>query len=328
MTRTAGPALLLLTLIAASPQGQAPRWIRGVPDVSGAADDLGLVRLEAPAPIRFVGGDPDLREEAGVLRRDLLEARAFWRNLLGASVEGGLLLADSAVWIAMVPDTWYGLPGTRVRTGRDGVLALMAHEKPTRFGEEAGELVGISPTAVRGLLVAHGLDSVEGAQRYADVWRWVLLAEDLSEGLRIGAEGWWQRRIVGAAGAWLFLEAPRGEELVPDGVDVLHAWGWFFRAYYRSIALPLSGAVTGPPAGDIRRRLELDARLLAFGRDLADRYGTGLFARLRAAWPVDDPEMEMEGALEALFRECPDLVDWKARLLDPRTAAPAPRPPH
>lgn len=318
---------LSLLLTAGVPQERARGWLRGIPDVSRVVADLGMARLGPPVPVRFERDPPAAAGRARSERQSLLEARAFWRNLLGAQVEGGLLIADSAVWTAMVPDTWYGLPGMRVRTREDGLLALVAAHGPTRFGEEAGELAAIAPTAVRGLLVAHGLDSVEGAERYADLWRWVLVGEELADGLRIGAHRWWQRRIVGAAGAWLFMEAPRGEELVPGGAEVLRSWSWFFRSYYRSIARPLSEAGTVPPADDLRLRLELDARLLAFGRDLYGRYGEELFVRLRSAWPLDAPEMDTDEALDLLFEHLPELDHWRRWLEDPRGGSPAPIPP-
>jgi len=318
---------LSLLLTAGVPQERAPGWLRGTPDVSGVVADLGMARLDPPVPVRFEPHRPAAAERARSERQTLLEARAFWRNLLGASVEGGLLIGDSAVWSAMAPDAWYGLPGMRVRTREDGLLALAAADAPTRFGEEAGELAAIAPTAVRGLLVAHGLDSVEGAERYAELWRWVLMGEELADGLRIGAHRWWQRRIVGAAGAWLFLEAPRGEELVPGGAKVLRSWSWFFRSYYRSIARPLSEAGSALPADDLRLRLELDARLLAFGRDLYGRYGEELFGRLRSAWPLDVPGMDTGEALDLLFEHLPELDHWRRWLDDPRAGGPAPLPP-
>ncbi|MFO7767995.1 MAG: hypothetical protein R6W82_03430 [bacterium] len=321
-------SLLLLTVgvgTALSQEGPHP-WLRAVPEVGGLLSDLQLARLEAPCPARFPADDA-AASRARALREDLLEARAFWRNLLGATVDGGILIGDSAVWTAVLPDTWYGMPGARVRTREDGLLAVVAADRPTRFGEEAGELAGIAPTAFRGLLIARGLDGVEGAERYADLVRWVLLAEELSDGLRIGARSWWQRRLVGAAGAWMLLASPRGGEIEPGGAGVMRSWGWFFRSYYRDIASPLSAAGDMPPEGDLRRRLELDARLFALGRELVEHRREETFARLRTAWPVDAPGMDTAEALEALFEQFPDLDHWLGWLEDPRRTIPPSIPP-
>jgi len=248
----------------------------------------------------------------------LLEARAFWRNMLGALPEGGLLIADSPSWIALRPDRQYGFPGTRVRTHGDGLLTMMAIEVTTDFGEAAEEIFMLAPVSMRGTLLAADLASAAGADRYAEAWKWINLGEGLAEGLRIGAVLWWQRRLLGAVAGRMFLKSHRGRQLAPGAAAALEAWGWFITRYFRRAAVSLSEAAAAPPSGRQYEILELDARLLNMGGAIWDRYGVGAFGRLRGAWPSDARFDGLDEMLEALWEQMPEMRLWEATLLDPQ----------
>ena len=288
------------------------------PDISRLLDDLEAGRLDAPARIVFFGSDPAVEERARNWQLLLLEARTFWRSLLGAGSETGVLLLDSPVWVACGFETFHGFPGVVATSRQDGRLAVLAMESETTYAEEALTAARVSPLECRGMLIAHDLMSIEGAARHAEAMAWIAVAEDLVGGLRIGTQSWWQARLIGAAAAWLFLDSPRGQELSPGTVDVLEAWGWFWRSYLNTIAIPLADAVQAPPGGDHRLLLELDARLIAFGRAIYDSYGREAFERFRRAWPHDASFENLPEALDALWREMPELQEWEAVLLTPR----------
>jgi hypothetical protein len=333
-----GHAALLLLLAALLPAGAARPQAPGVragdrqgpppidPDVTATLSGLHLERLAPPLPVLFgpAGGPEAVTADLARRRQILLqEARAFWRNLLDAVLpDGGVVLVDSAVWTALRSDLWYGFPGAAVNTRTDGRLALLAVGPESTFGDHAATAFQVSPLKFRGRLVAAGLGSGEGAARYAEAWTWVVCAERLTDELRIGTDRWWQRRLVGAAAAWLFLEAPRGRELVPDGVSALEEWAGFWTGYLAPAAVGLAAADAAPPAADPRSRIELDARLLLFARRMLDRYGTGTFDRLRRAWPVDAPYRGAPAALDSLWAAMPELREPGEVLLRPPGSGP------
>jgi hypothetical protein len=296
------------------------------PDVTEALSGLHLERLAPPLPVLFgPAGGPGAVTAGDARGRQILlqEARAFWRNLLDAVLpDGGVVWVDSAVWTALRADLWYGFPGAAVNTRTDGRLALLAAGPGTTFGDHAAIAFQVSPLKFRGRLVAAGLGTAEGAARYAEAWTWVVCAERLTDELRIGTGRWWQRRLVGAAAAWLFLEAPRGRELVPDGVSALEEWAGFWTGYLAPAAVGLAAADAAPPAANPRSRIELDARLLLFARRMLDRYGTGTFDRLRRAWPVDAPYRNASAALDSLWTTMPELRGPGEVLLRPAGSGP------
>jgi hypothetical protein len=330
---TAVPAVMLLAGIAL-PQmpgtGAADRQVSPPidPDVTEALSGLHLERLPPPLPVFFGPADRAEAVTAGRAReRQILlqEARAFWRNLLDAVLpDGGVVWVDSAVWTVLRNDLWYGFPGAAVNTSGDGRLALLAAGRSTTFGEHAATAFQVAPLGFRGRLVAAGLGTAEGAAGYAEAWTWVVCAERLTDELRIGTARWWQRRLVGAAAAWLFLEAPRGRELVPGEDRALEEWGRFWTGYLAPAAVGLAAADAAPPAQDPRARLEMDARLLLFARQMLTRYGLESFERLRRAWPVDAPYAGPAGALDALWTTMPELRAPGEVLLRP--AGPVPPP--
>ncbi len=288
------------------------------PDVSDIVEDLSLKRLDPPLPVLFVDTSPSSRQSARRWQIMLLEARAFWRNLLGSAPDGGLLLVDSSTWVALRPDRWYGFPGTSVWTRGEGRLTLLAVEEITEFGEMADWLFRLSPVAYRGLLLAHRLASPEGGARYAQAWTWLLLGEGIAEGLRIGVDAWWQRRLVGAAAVWMLFDAQRGRELAPGAAEALEAWGWFLQHYLNRKAVSLSTAAESPPAGEQDEILELDARLVAMGKALWQEYGVDVFARMRRAWPLEAEFENHQEALDALWQQMPEMASWESTLLEPR----------
>ncbi len=294
------------------------RGLSHIADVTEIAVDLDLQKLDPPVPILFVAASPDLSETARRWQIVMLEARAFWRNMLGALPDGGLFLVDSASWAALTTGLEYGFPGVRVRTRRDGVLTLLAFEEATAFAEAAEGVFRAAPLAMRGPLLARDLASVAGAARYSSAWVWVQLGESLAEGLRIRADLWWQRRLIGATAAWMFLGSPRGRELAPDDLHALQAWGWFIGSYFQRIAVSLSSAMTSPPSGKQYEVLEFDARLLNMGRAIWLQYGTEAFERIRRAWPHGVAFKQLQDILDALWAQMPELKDWEMVLLDPR----------
>lgn len=320
----ATPLLAVLMIAGYSHPGvrpvQAPAGdLPDIPDVSDIVRDLALERLDPPIPVLYVKSSPSLSRSARRWQILMLEARAFWRNVLGSLPDGGLILVDSPAWVALRPDREYGFPGTRVRTRPDGVLTMIAVDSISGFGEAAEELFLLAPIALRGLLLARGLASADGAGKYAGTWVWVQLGEDLTDGLRIGARLWWQRRLVGATAAWMLLESPRGKELAPEAARAMDAWGWFLRRYFNRTAVSLSTAAVAQPSGEQYEVLELDARLLAMGRAIWRQYGVDAFARMRRAWPHD---IRLEGVgktLDALWMQMPEMRLWEAVLLDPQS---------
>lgn len=306
------------------------------PDVTDLLPGLPLTRLEPPLPVLFAATDGGLptgsitvtRTEARDLQVRLLEARVFWRRLLDASLpDGGVLWVDSTLWTGLDPEVWYGFPGAAVRSRSDGRLALMATGRATDFSEAALTAFRVAPLVHKGRLVAAGRGTLEGAASYARSWSWVVVAERLPEGLRIGAPAWWQQRLVGAAAAWLFLEAPRGQELDPGAAVDLEVWAGFLTGYLRPAAVSLATAGASPPRDDPRARLELDARLLLLARRMIEEYGVGTFERLRAAWPVDADHEGVAAMLERLWTAMPALRDAGSVLLDPRGERTGTPPP-
>jgi hypothetical protein len=289
------------------------------PDVSGVLSDLGSVRLESPVPIVFFGSDREIRQATRDWQVALLEARTFWRSLLGAGSDTGLLFVDSPIWVACGFVTLYGFPGAVATSRQYGRLAVLATEGQTTYSEEALTAVRVAPVAYRGMLIAHDLMTIEGVTRHTEAMVWVSVAEDLVGEMRIGTQSWWQARLVGAAAAWLFLESPRGRELSPGSVEALEGWGWFWREYLNPVAVTLADAVQAPPSGDHRLVLELDARLIAFGRAIYDSYGRDAFERFRRAWPYDASFENIQESLAALWAEMPELREWEATLLTPQS---------
>ncbi len=296
------------------------RGLSHIADVTDIVDDLNLQKLDPPVPILFVDASPDISEAAYRWKIVMLEARAFWRNMLGAAPEGGLLLVDSPNWVALITGLEYGFPGVSVKTRQDGVLTILAFEEATAFAEAAEGVFRISPLVMRGPLLARNLESVAGAARYSSAWVWVHLGEGIADGLRIKADLWWQRRLVGATAAWMFLGSPRGRELAPDDLHVLQAWGRFIGSYYQRIAVGLSSALTSPPSGKQYEVLEFDARLLNMGRAIWIQYGTEAFEKMRLAWPYGESFDQLQDILDALWAQMPELKDWEMVLLDPRNA--------
>lgn len=319
------PALLwILThpaVPAAKQQGTVASQL-GAPDVSEILRDLELNRLDPPMTILYTGEAPALREYARRWQVAMLEASAFWQNMLGAVSDGGLLLVDSPVWTALRPDRSHGMPATRVMTENEGFLTLLPVESSTAFSEFAGETATIAPLEYRGPLLAHGLASPEGAAEYTRAYAWVLLGEELAAGLRIGTESWWQRRLVGSAAAWMFLESPRGRELAPGALEVLETWGRFWRDYLKSVSLGLQVVASSPPAGDPRTIVEMDARLLGIGEAFWRISGSSLFDKMRRAWPFDSHFESIEETLESLWKQVPELESWENILLNPRGDPP------
>ena len=293
-----------------------------IADVTDVLADLDLQKLDSPVPILFVDGYPDISEAALQWQIVTLEARAFWRNMLGALPDGGLLLVDSPGWVAMTTGLEQGFPGVRVKTRQDGVLTMLASEETTAFAEAAEGVFRTAPLAMRGPLLARGMATAAGAVRYSNAWVWVQLGEGLADGLRIRADLWWQRRLIGATAAWMFLGSPRGSELAPDDMHALQAWGWFIGSYFQRIAVSLSSVVTSPPSGRQYEILEFDARLLNMGRAIWLQYGTGAFERMRLAWPHGESFEQLQDILDALWAQMPELRDWEMVLLDPRNVDP------
>ena len=289
-----------------------------IADVTEIVVDLDLQKLDPPVPILFVDASPDISEAAHRWQMVMLEARAFWRNMLGALSDGGLLLVDSPNWVILTNGLEHGFPGVSVKTRQDGVLAMLAFEEATAFAEAAEGIFRIAPLAMRGPLLARNLASVAGAARYSSAWVWVQLGEGLADGLRIRADLWWQRRLIGATAAWMFLGSSRGRELAPDDLHALQAWGWFIGSYFQRIAVGLSSALTSPPSGKQYEVLEFDARLLNMGRAIWLQYGTEAFERMRRAWPHGVAFDQLQDILDALWAQMPELKDWEKVLLDPR----------
>lgn len=294
------------------------RALSHIADVTEIVDDLDLQKLDPPVPILFIDTSPDLSETAHRWKIVMLEARAFWRNMLGAVPDGGLLLVDSPNWVALTTGLEYGFPGVSVKTSQDGVLTMLAFEEETAFAESAEGVFRIAPLAMRGPLLARNLASVAGAVRYSNAWVWVQFGEGLVDGLRIRADLWWQRRLVGATAAWMFLRSPRGRELAPDDRHTLQAWGWFIGSYFQRIAVGLSSAFTSPPSRKQYEVLEFDARLLKMGRAIWLQYGTEAFEKMRRAWPHGVAFDQLQDILDALWEQMPELKDWEMVLLDPR----------
>lgn len=310
--------------------------VLGEPDVTDLLTGLPLTRLDPPLPVLFAASAEGLpagsvtvtRSEARSLQVRLLEARAFWRRLLDASLpDGGVLWIDSTLWTALDPEVWYGFPGAAVRTRSDGRLALMATGTATDFSEAVMTAFRVAPLAHKGRLVAAGRGSLEGAAAYARAWTWVVVGEGLTEGLRIGTPAWWQRRLVGAAAAWFFLEAPRGQELDPGAAVDLEVWAEFLTGYLRPAAVPLTAAESAHPRTDPRATLELDARLLLLARRMVLEYGAGTFERLREAWPMDGTYEGVAAMLERLWTAMPALRGPGAVLLDPQGTGAGTPPP-
>jgi hypothetical protein len=213
-------------------------------------------------------------------------------------------------------------------TEGDGLLTLLPAERTSQFSEDAAEAARISPLSARGPLIAHGLASKEGAAAYARAWVWVLHAEGLAESLRIRADLWWQRRLLGSVAACLFLESPRGEELAAGTLDALAAWSEFWLSYLHPRAISLAGAIGSPPTGDMRGILELEARLFTLGRELWRTHRLDAFGLFRSAWPMDLTFEEPLEALEALWSAFPDRrKDWEWRLMTPLEPPPPPPGP-
>ncbi len=310
--------------------------VLGEPDVTDLLPGLPLIRLDPPLPVLFAASAEGLpagsvtvtRSEARELQVRLLEARAFWRRLLDASLpDGGVLWIDSTLWTALDPEVWYGFPGAAVRTRSDGRLALLAVGPATDFSEAVMTAFRVAPLAHKGRLVAAGRGSIAGAAAYARAWTWVVVGERLTEGLRIGTPAWWQQRLVGAAAAWLFLEAPRGQELDPEAAEDLEVWSGFLTVYLRPAAVSLATAEASPPRDDPRSTLELDARLLLLARGMVRQYGVGAFERLRDAWPVDGSYDGAAVMLERLWTALPALRGPGAVLLDPQGTGAGTPPP-
>jgi hypothetical protein len=256
----------------------------------------------------------------------LLEARSFWWSLLSGMPDTGLLVVDSTAWTALGLPGSYGSPGVTVFTGTDGYLAVVPADR-SRFAEEAARAAEVAPLSDRAVLIAAGLEGGAGAQRYAEAWSWVTVAEGLPGPLRIGAQTWWQRRIVGGVCARLFLAAPRGRELAPGMLRVLEGWSRFWTGYLAEVAEPLTDHIRTPPGGaDPRPALELDARLYRLAAAIADRYALEAVERLRRAWPEDAAYETWTDALDALWVEMPGLrQEWEPRLLITPPEVP---PPH
>lgn len=312
-------AAVLLPQTAAIGQGapKGPVRLAG-PEITDVLPGFALSRLAPPVPVLYPDSDPALYAGAREWQIALREARTFWRSLLGAAPDMGLLLLDSPLWTVTGLEEFYGFPGSVAYSRPDGRLALLAIEQETTFSEEAAKAARVAPIAYRGKLLAADLASAAGAARYAEAMVWVVFAEDMVGGLRIGSRSWWQARVVGAAAAWLFLESSRGRELAPGVVASLEGWGWFWREYLRPIAVGLSEAVQAPPGGDPRLRLELDARLIAFGRAIHRQYGRDAYVRFRRAWPHEAVYVNLKEALDALWAQMPELKAWETVLLEPR----------
>jgi hypothetical protein len=284
------------------------------------------LRLPGPAPVLAAGAE--LPDERSLKRRQvaLLEARSFWWSLLSGMPDTGLLVVDSPAWTALGLPGSYGTPGVTVFTETDGYLAVVPADR-SQFAEEAARAAEVAPIADRALLIAAGMEGGEGAGCYAEAWSWVTVAEGLPGPLRIGAQTWWQRRIVGAVGARLFLAAPRGRELAPGTLEVLEGWTRFWTGYLGEVAEPLTDHIRTPPVGpDPRPGLELDARLYRLAVAMADRYALEAVERLRRAWPEDAAYETWTEALDALWVEMPGLrEEWEPRLLlIPPEPPPAP----
>ncbi len=299
------------------------------PDVTEIVRDLGFDRLAPPAPVLYLNRMEGIQSVARQQQIAFLEANGFWRSMMGGFVTGGgIIFADSPVWVALRSDRSYGFPATRVITEGDGLMTILSTEGPTQFSEDAAETARIAPLRFRGPLIAHGLTLKEGAARYAAAWAWILHAEEISESLRIRTDLWWQRRLVGGAAASMFLESPRGTDLEPGTLEVLEAWSDLWTGYLKPRAIGLAGAGWRPPADDPRVILELDARLFTLSRDLWRIHGLPVFERFRAAWPVDVEFEDPLDALEALWSSFPDQREaWEWRMLTPQEPPQDPPPP-
>jgi hypothetical protein len=297
---------------------QRSRYPAG-PDVSEVLSSLEVVRLPPPAAVLYISDVSGLDIRARNWQIALQEARSFYRSLLGVAPDIGLLLVDSSVWAALLPDRWYGFPSVTVSSRQDGLLAMLAIETGTTFSEEAVTAVRVAPLAHRGMLLARDAGTEAGAARYAESWVWIQFAEGMVADLRIGSQSWWQTRLAGMVAAWMFLESPRGQELVPGATESLEAWSWFWRQYLNPIAVELTAANRTPPAGDPREALELNARLLAMGRAIWQEYGPDAFTRLRRAWPHDADFESIREALDSLWEAMPEMEPWESTLLTPRS---------
>lgn len=297
---------------------QRSRYPAGT-DVSEILASLAVERLQPPAAVLYIAGVPGLDIRARNWQIALQEAWAFYRSLLGVAPDTGLLLVDSAVWTALLPDRWYGFPSVTVSSRQDGLLAMLAIETGTTFSKEAVTAARIAPLAHRGMLLARNAGTRAGAARYAESWVWVQFAEGMVADLRIGSQSWWQTRLAGMVAAWMFLESPRGRELAPGAAESLESWSWFWREYLKPIAVGLTTANRIPPAGDPREALELNARLLAMGRAIWQEYRLDAFPRLRRAWPHDARFEGIREALDALWAAMPEMEPWETALLTPRT---------
>jgi len=318
-------SIVFAAQLTTSPQAGSSRRL-DAPDVTGIVRDLGFEHLTPPAPVLYLDRVEGARSVARQLQIAFLEANGFWRSMLGGFIAGtGVIFSDSPVWVALRSDRTYGFPATRVMVEGDGLMALLSLEGSTQFSDDAAETAQVSPLNYRGPLIAHGLASKEGAARYARSWAWVLYAEGISGSLRIRNDFWWQRRLVGSAAACMFLESPRGEELVPGTLVPLEVWSEFWTGYLNPRAISLADAGRQLTTDDPRVILELDARLFQLGRELWHAYGPPVFALFRSAWPVDVTFEDPLAALEAMWTSFPGQRElWEWRVLTPREP---PQPP-
>jgi hypothetical protein len=328
-----GTGLLLVVVVAAAlpalaggiPEQDTARPPRGLgaPDAGAVITGLGFEVLPAALPVLY---PPDLgAEQVERIRRrqvNLLEARAFWWNMIGALPEGGMIGVDSARWTACGVPQAYGFPATRVWSREYGLLTLFPLEENTTFSEDAAIAVQVAPPVHSSRLLAHGLADEAGAAAYTEAWSWVLLGESLASSLRIEASAWWQRRLVGASAAALFLSSPRGAELAPGLADVLDAWTWFWTGYARPVALDLRTCAVSPPVGPGPAGLELDARLYLLGHRIWQAWGADCFDRYRQAWPIGSRFESVTAALDTLLAVMPGLDEWPERLFSPRPEEP------
>ena len=302
-----------------------PRGL-GAPDASAVIAELGFNTLPAAVPVLYPA---EFGEEFENRARDrqvrLLEARAFWWNLIGALPESGLLFVDSPRWTACATSRSYGFPATRIWSDSHGLLTMLPVETATTFSEDAAVAARVAPTVHRSHLLAHGLADEAGAAACTEAWSWILLGESLVGTLRIEAPAWWQRRLVGATAAVLFLSSPRGRELAPDQLTILEAWSRFWTGYAESVALDLRTCGTGPPEDGGPASLELDARLFLLGQEIWHRQGTDAFGLYRRAWPIGSRFATVAAALDTLTAVMPGIAESAERLCEPRREEP-PRP--
>jgi|GEM_PF-4250820 len=318
-------AAVIATTVGALPQQEPDRPPRGLgaPDAGTVIIDLGFKVLPGALPVLYPPDQPgDLATQMRRRQVALLEARAFWWNMIGALPEGGVIGVDSAHWTACGLTQAYGYPASRVWSREYGLLTLLPLDPGTTFSEEAAMAVQVAPPIHSSRLLAYGLADEAGAAAYTEAWSWILLGESLVSSLRIEASTWWQRRLVGASAAALFLTSPRGAELAPGLANVLDAWCWFWTGYARPVALDLRGCAAAPPVGPGPQGLELDARLYLLGRRIWSSWGTDCFDRYRQAWPIGSRFASVTAALDTLLAVMPGLDEWPERLFSPRPEEP------